>query len=63
MKKMNTKNEKTNSHPEAVAEGSNKRFFAFAQNDVISQNGRSMVEMLGVLAVIGVLSPKTGPCH
>ena len=33
-----------------------KRFFAGAQNDAGAQTGRSMLEMLGVLAIIGVLS-------
>ena len=32
------------------------RFFACAQNDAGAQTGRSMLEMLGVLAIIGVLS-------
>ena len=46
---------RSTSHPER-SEGSFTKFFAFAQNDVIYQQGRSMVEMLGVLAVMGVLS-------
>lgn len=49
------KNNKTNCHPEALAEGSHKILHC-VQNDVVTQQGRSMVEMLGVLAVIGVLS-------
>ena len=63
---MTKKNHILKSHPEAFAEGSGERFFAFARNDKVrdcratlamtEQRGRSMVEMLGVLAVIGVLS-------
>ena len=50
------KNKITNCHSEEAlaTEESFNRFFAFAQND--GESGRSMVEMLGVLAVMGVLS-------
>ena len=36
--------------------GNTKRFFASTQNDGDAQTGRSMLEMLGVLAIIGMLS-------